>query len=117
MVARAGNSAAGAPPLGAEHALRRWPPGGAEGPSRWLPLADTSRNVEDERADPASTLSYVRELIALRRPPPGAPHRRPPRRGRVWGHPPAHGPRARHHHPEGARAPRGAAPPPGARER
>ncbi|MFY9579635.1 MAG: alpha-amylase family glycosyl hydrolase [Gaiellaceae bacterium] len=33
----------------------------------WLPLGDTTRNVEDERADPNSTLNFVRELIALRR--------------------------------------------------
>ena len=33
----------------------------------WLPLEDTRRNVEDERSDPASTLHYTRDLIALRR--------------------------------------------------
>ncbi len=33
----------------------------------WLPLEDTSRNVEDERVDPASTLNFTRDLIALRR--------------------------------------------------
>ena len=33
----------------------------------WLPLEDTSRNVEDQRSDPASTLHYTRDLIALRR--------------------------------------------------
>jgi alpha-glucosidase len=33
----------------------------------WLPLEDTSRNVEEERADPASTLNFTRDLIALRR--------------------------------------------------
>ena len=33
----------------------------------WLPLEDTSRNVEDERADPGSTLHFTRDLIALRR--------------------------------------------------
>jgi alpha-glucosidase len=32
----------------------------------WLPLEDTSRNVEDQRADPASTLQFTRELISLR---------------------------------------------------
>ena len=32
----------------------------------WLPLGDTSRNVEDERRDPASVLNLVRELIAAR---------------------------------------------------
>lgn len=33
----------------------------------WLPLEDTSRNVESQRADPASTLHFTRDLIALRR--------------------------------------------------
>jgi len=33
----------------------------------WLPLEDTSRNVEDQFADPASTLHFTRDLIALRR--------------------------------------------------
>jgi alpha-glucosidase len=33
----------------------------------WLPLADTSRNVEEQRADSASTLHFTRDLIALRR--------------------------------------------------
>ena len=39
--------------------------GGWESP--WLPLEDTSRNVEDQRSDPASTLHFTRDLIALRR--------------------------------------------------
>ena len=33
----------------------------------WLPLTDTTRNVEEQRADPASTLHFTRDLIALRR--------------------------------------------------
>ncbi|HXF98904.1 MAG TPA: alpha-amylase family glycosyl hydrolase [Gaiellaceae bacterium] len=33
----------------------------------WLPLEDTSRNVEDQRRDPSSTLSFTRDLLALRR--------------------------------------------------
>jgi len=41
------------------------PEGGWEDP--WLPLEDTSRNVEAERADPSSTLHFTRDLIALRR--------------------------------------------------
>jgi alpha-glucosidase len=36
----------------------------------WLPLEDTSRNAEDQRADPESTLSYTRDLVALRRATP-----------------------------------------------
>jgi alpha-glucosidase len=34
----------------------------------WLPLGDTTQcNVEDQRSDPGSTLTLVRDLIALRR--------------------------------------------------
>jgi alpha-glucosidase len=41
------------------------PSGGWTGP--WLPLQDTSRNVEDQQGDPTSTLRFTRDLIALRR--------------------------------------------------
>jgi alpha-glucosidase len=41
------------------------PAGGWTDP--WLPLEDTSRNVEDQRSDPGSTLAFAREAIALRR--------------------------------------------------
>jgi alpha-glucosidase len=33
----------------------------------WLPLSDTSRNVDEQRADEGSTLHFARDLIALRR--------------------------------------------------
>jgi alpha-glucosidase len=39
--------------------------GGWENP--WLPLEDTNSNVDDQRADPASTLNFTRDLIALRK--------------------------------------------------
>jgi alpha-glucosidase len=44
-------------------------PWSAEGEWRdpWLPLLDTSRNVEDQRSDPGSTLHFTRDLIATRR--------------------------------------------------
>jgi alpha-glucosidase len=41
------------------------PEGGWSDP--WLPLSDTSRNVEAARGDPASTLHFTRDLIGLRR--------------------------------------------------
>jgi alpha-glucosidase len=41
------------------------PEGGWHEP--WLPLSDTSRNVEEQRADQGSTLHFARGLIALRR--------------------------------------------------
>jgi alpha-glucosidase len=40
------------------------PDGGWKDP--WLPLADTSRNVEVQRDDASSTLNFTRDLIALR---------------------------------------------------
>jgi alpha-glucosidase len=43
-----------------------WTPGGGW-MDPWLPLGDTVRNVADERADPESTLSFVRALLARRR--------------------------------------------------
>jgi alpha-glucosidase len=39
--------------------------GGWEDP--WLPLTETRLNIEDQRADPASTLNFTRNLIALRK--------------------------------------------------
>jgi alpha-glucosidase len=40
----------------------------APGIEPWLPFGDVTRcNVDDQRADPASTLHLVRDLIALRR--------------------------------------------------
>ena len=41
------------------------PDGGWHDP--WLPLSDTSRNVEEQRASASSTLHFTRDLIALRR--------------------------------------------------
>jgi alpha-glucosidase len=39
--------------------------GGWEDP--WLPLDDTSRNVDEQRSDRSSTLNFTRDLIALRK--------------------------------------------------
>jgi alpha-glucosidase len=44
-----------------------WTPGDGGWREPWLPLADTSRNVEEQRADPRSILHFTRELISLRR--------------------------------------------------
>ena len=43
-----------------------WTASGEEWPDPWLPLVDTSRNVETQRGDPGSILSYTRRLIELR---------------------------------------------------
>jgi alpha-glucosidase len=39
----------------------------APGIEPWLPIGDTSRNVEAQRDDPGSILTLARDLIALRR--------------------------------------------------
>ena len=39
----------------------------APGVAPWLPMGDTTLNVADQREDPGSTLSFCRELMALRR--------------------------------------------------
>jgi alpha-glucosidase len=47
--------------------------GGFSSGTPWLPAVDPARvNVADQRDDPASTLSLVRELIAVRRELPEA---------------------------------------------
>lgn len=43
------------------------PWGDVEWDKPWLPLGEDVRNVADQREDPGSTLSFCRELIALRR--------------------------------------------------
>ena len=44
-----------------------WTRSGDEWRDPWLPLGTTERNVEDQRADPESTLNFVRDLIARRK--------------------------------------------------
>ena len=44
-----------------------WTRSGEEWPDPWLPLLDTSRNVEDQENDSGSILSYTRELIDARK--------------------------------------------------
>ena len=61
-----------------------WTPSGAEWQSPWLPLSDTSRNVEEQRADPASTLNYVRKLIERRKAFADAPYETLPSATGVW---------------------------------
>jgi alpha-glucosidase len=43
-----------------------WTRTGEEWRDPWLPLPDTTRNVEDQREDESSTLHYVRDLIRAR---------------------------------------------------
>jgi alpha-glucosidase len=44
-----------------------WTRSGDEWRAPWLPLTDTRRNVEDQRADTRSTLHFVRDLIKRRK--------------------------------------------------
>ena len=61
-----------------------WTPGGEEWDDPWLPLSDTTRNIEEQRVDPGSTLSFTRDLIALRRAFVGAPYEELPSPDGVW---------------------------------
>ncbi len=54
------------PPRDPERTPMPWTPTGEEWRDPWLPLSDTTRNVADQRADPGSTLHFVRDLIAQR---------------------------------------------------
>jgi alpha-glucosidase len=51
---------------------RDTPGGGFTDPDTrpWLPLGDTARNVESQRADPLSMLSFARDLLSLRKQTP-----------------------------------------------
>jgi len=55
------------PPRDPERTPMPWTRSGDEWHDPWLPLTDTSRNVEDQEADPASTLAYARDLIRARK--------------------------------------------------
>ena len=72
------------PPRDPERTPMPWTPTGAEWQNPWLPLADSTRNVEEQRADPASTLNYVRELIEQRKAFGDAPYRTLPSAAGVW---------------------------------
>jgi alpha-glucosidase len=72
------------PPRDPERTPLPWTAAGEEWHTPWLPLFDTSRNVERQRADPGSTLNYVRELIAWRRSFAGAPYHSVPSPRGVW---------------------------------
>jgi alpha-glucosidase len=54
------------PPRDPERTPMPWTASGEEWRDPWLPLLDRSRNVEAQRDDPESTLTFVRSLIAGR---------------------------------------------------
>jgi alpha-glucosidase len=72
------------PPRDPSRTPMPWTASGAEWRDPWLPLADTSRNVEEQLADPASTLHFVRDLIRRRRGFAGAPYETLPSEAPVW---------------------------------
>jgi alpha-glucosidase len=55
------------PPRDPERTPMPWTRDGREWTDPWLPLANTSRNVEDQLADPHSILSHTRKLIEQRK--------------------------------------------------
>ena len=61
-----------------------WTGSGEEWRDPWLPLLDTSVNVEEQRADPSSTLNFTRALIARRRSFAREPYTPLPSRDGVW---------------------------------
>ena len=61
-----------------------WTRSGEEWQEPWLPLGSTKRNVEDQRADPDSTLNYVRGLIARRKELPDTGYETLPSVSGVW---------------------------------
>ena len=61
-----------------------WTRSGAEWTDPWLPLNDTSRNVEDELADPTSILNHARALIEARRQFPDDSYETLPSEPGVW---------------------------------
>ena len=61
-----------------------WTRGGEEWREPWLPLVDTSRNVEEQLDDPDSTLNWVRATIARRPAWAGEPYETLPSTDGVW---------------------------------
>jgi alpha-glucosidase len=57
----------GDPPRDPERTPMPWTRSGDEWQDPWLPLTDTSRNVEDQDTDPNSILNYTRALIRERK--------------------------------------------------
>ena len=61
-----------------------WSASGEEWREPWLPLGDTSRNVETQEGDRGSTLEFVRSLVAWRREVGDAPYTTLPSGRGVW---------------------------------
>jgi alpha-glucosidase len=72
------------PPRDPERTPMPWTRAGEEWKNPWLPFSETTRNVEEQRADPDSTLNYVRALVERRRAFADAPYRTLPSAAGVW---------------------------------
>jgi len=72
------------PPRDPERTPMPWTAGDGEWRDPWLPLVDTSRNVESQTADDDSTLAFVRALIRQRRALADAPYATLPSERGVW---------------------------------
>jgi len=57
----------GNPPRDYERTPMPWTRDGREWQDPWLPLSDTSRNVEDQELDASSVLNWTRDLIRERK--------------------------------------------------
>ncbi len=72
------------PPRDPERTPMPWTRSGAEWVDPWLPLLDTTRNVEEAEADPGSILNYSRELIRARQELDGDGYETLPSPRGVW---------------------------------
>jgi alpha-glucosidase len=72
------------PPRDPERTPMPWTSTGEEWRDPWLPLTNRSRNVAQQRDDPASILSYTRDLIAARKVLPVDGYERLPSKRSVW---------------------------------
>ena len=72
------------PPRDPERTPMPWSENGSEWRDPWLPLTETSRNVETQQRDPASTIGFVRSLITWRRETGDAPYTTLPSEPGVW---------------------------------
>jgi alpha-glucosidase len=72
------------PPRDPERTPMPWTRNGQEWKNPWLPFTETTRNVEEQRAHPDSTLNYVRGLVERRRAFADAPYRTLPSAAGVW---------------------------------
>jgi alpha-glucosidase len=72
------------PPRDPERTPLPWTRDGREWKSPWLPLGDTSRNVQDQLADPSSIVGHTRQLIGARKQLSGDSYETLPSPPGIW---------------------------------